>query len=666
MKKYKDTELDPNNQALQQSIMSEVGRVLGPAIAKVKAKEMGLEIAEDDMSRFGSESDMMKFGHMEPVRTIDDMPVTTRNLYSNLVSEITRTILDRLAETREQRRVERRTMKMKREHEKVLEELDVGDKKRVFPERTDNIEHKSKPKLFDASDTGTVYKKKTEYDASPIYVSGKIKIQNRENESWVSALNRSHNYDRPTKENIIRTENRIVDDFNNIEKTISDRLDSYTGRIENIDYQSLVHAVMDELSESIEKNLVRSFPQMYSFGDDVATDHLSSVHDFDKRTVNVQTLSKKAASAADKYKLDRENTESEIGSKIKLLTDDLKKEILDGIRKKIENRYIIRQVIKKQRNLKDRALEQATNREIRNLIKKEIRDLYSRQKYMIERVVRTESINTAARAQLIKYRDAGVKEVGLRTSHDPRVCPKCRNLEKSGRTWDIDKLMALGAYPLSTLTHPQCRCVFRPFLPDIEADNNIGKVRDVPKNETDNVRRLVKTIDFQIPVRFTKNIVDHPRFIPIRTEYYIRKGFPESRARLYAENDREKLRGKISNMTVGKGKDQEVVLDVNADRKERYVYVIAKIQAKKLWEKSRRLQKDIHTLFQEQKFRRDREKDRKLFFTRNARRDPKSYFAEGYAHYLVHPEILRELDFKLFDFLKTNLFRGREFVNFAL
>jgi len=53
---------------------------------------------------------------------------------------------------------------------------------------------------------------------------------------------------------------------------------------------------------------------------------------------------------------------------------------------------------------------------------------------------------------------------------------------------------------------------------------------------------------------------------------------------------------------------------------------------------------------------------KKLFFSQRARASAKQYFLEGYANYLTHPEILRDVDDELFKLLKVKMFKGKEYI----
>jgi SPP1 gp7 family putative phage head morphogenesis protein len=77
-------------------------------------------------------------------------------------------------------------------------------------------------------------------------------------------------------------------------------------------------------------------------------------------------------------------------------------------------------------------------------------------------VAQTELIRAHAEGQLDTMEKMGVKVVGVQvewaTANDDRVCPKCTEMD--GKVFSIDK--ARGMIP----KHPNCRCAFKPALPD--------------------------------------------------------------------------------------------------------------------------------------------------------------------------------------------------------
>lgn len=77
-----------------------------------------------------------------------------------------------------------------------------------------------------------------------------------------------------------------------------------------------------------------------------------------------------------------------------------------------------------------------------------------------ERIARTEIIHAYTEATLNAYLVMGVREVAplveFTTAGDERVCPRCRAIEREGRTYTIQQ--ARGIIPV----HPNCRCVWLP------------------------------------------------------------------------------------------------------------------------------------------------------------------------------------------------------------
>jgi len=282
--------------------------------------------------------------------------------------------------------------------------------------------------------------------------------------------------------------------------------------------------------------------------------------------------------------MDMENQREDFGSKIKSVSDEVKKKILDGIHTNLGQHALIQQVIKEKRKVLDKDVEQATNAEIKKKIKEEIKRLYTKEKYKIERIVRTESVNSSARAQLLKYKKNLIKYVKLRTSQDAKVCAKCRTLENTHKTWEIDKLLLLGSYILSSITHPNCRCVFEPLIPDLAKGNDIGDIKNVPEAVAEQIKRLIKEIEVKTPITFVKDPVDTEDFVKHRISYHKRQGMNEDKAKLMADNDKDKFRGKINYIVTGRGKATNVLLSQDSDDIASHPHIVSKIQAQRLWE----------------------------------------------------------------------------------
>jgi len=158
---YKNTQLDPNYQDLQRSIQVEIGRIIGPAIAKKRAEEMGLKLEDDQQqqNQFANSS-----SNFNKIAEIKDMPVTTQNLYSTLVNEVTKYAMDKMSETRDERVTDRKVQKLKRKRTDAIKELAPDPEKRKF-KREDVTKHQKNITLFanddvDLIDDDDIVKKK--------------------------------------------------------------------------------------------------------------------------------------------------------------------------------------------------------------------------------------------------------------------------------------------------------------------------------------------------------------------------------------------------------------------------------------------------------------------------------------------------------------------------
>lgn len=169
LKANEDTVLDPSYNELRRSIMMEVGRSLGPSVAKVYADAYGLEMEDPSggggfdmfgagkmpIAKFGKDVDINydKEGNLtiKPKMIIEehDIPGQTKKK-SNLKPSIsTKSADDKQAETREERRYERDINKSDRRLQDSKKKFEVvKTKKQMKPPRKDL---KGVPKIFDVS-----------------------------------------------------------------------------------------------------------------------------------------------------------------------------------------------------------------------------------------------------------------------------------------------------------------------------------------------------------------------------------------------------------------------------------------------------------------------------------------------------------------------------------
>jgi len=121
LKRFEGTPLDVNYFQMQTGIMSEVGRALAPEIAKIKAKEMGIKMPDENQNaQFASKSD--KF---------DKQSAAPTELKIALGGQ------SKIAETRDERTYDRKQRRIKRKQEDKIDELEVPLEKAQKPPRDD-------------------------------------------------------------------------------------------------------------------------------------------------------------------------------------------------------------------------------------------------------------------------------------------------------------------------------------------------------------------------------------------------------------------------------------------------------------------------------------------------------------------------------------------------
>jgi SPP1 gp7 family putative phage head morphogenesis protein len=103
--------------------------------------------------------------------------------------------------------------------------------------------------------------------------------------------------------------------------------------------------------------------------------------------------------------------------------------------------------------------------------KKMLEELYGKQQYQIQRIMRTESMNGFVLAQLQGYKEQGIVAVRWKAlQNDPKVCNLCKTLD--GNTFEIEYLLSEGGrYPLTFMSHPNCRCGFEPVIAFVSFDD---------------------------------------------------------------------------------------------------------------------------------------------------------------------------------------------------
>jgi hypothetical protein len=107
--------------------------------------------------------------------------------------------------------------------------------------------------------------------------------------------------------------------------------------------------------------------------------------------------------------------------------------------------------------------------EDRAQLKAMVKDLYDNQLWKVQRITRTESANAYWLSQLIGWREQGIVEFTFH-SHD----------YSQGTTHSVEEWLAAGRYPLSSHTHPQCRCWGTPVISHVTLESMEELYQDRP------------------------------------------------------------------------------------------------------------------------------------------------------------------------------------------
>jgi hypothetical protein len=276
LKANEDTVLDPTYNELRRSIMNEVGRSLGPAVAKVYADAYGLELQDQGggMGMFGSSKvPITKFGKEFDINYNDDgsMSVKPQMVVENYE------IKNKTAETRDERRHNRELNKSNTNIETVkdnLEEIKTIDSDKLKPPR-DDLRKKKVPRIFKTTnnlnnifhaanlskdqDNSITFDEKpiseisVEYDdmsmlQSPDKVDEVVnknqKVENEKKE--FSQILEKQGVDQHTRQLVRSSEEEIVNNYYKLAKQVvnNDLNDTINKRIHQI-YTGLYHSIIN-------------------------------------------------------------------------------------------------------------------------------------------------------------------------------------------------------------------------------------------------------------------------------------------------------------------------------------------------------------------------------------------------------------------------------------
>jgi SPP1 gp7 family putative phage head morphogenesis protein len=162
--------------------------------------------------------------------------------------------------------------------------------------------------------------------------------------------------------------------------------------------------------------------------------------------------------------------------------------------------------------LQEAIIKSSSAKEMKIALKKAYDDALWR----FQQSVRTETTNNLVVANLLGYKEQGIKKVQWNPHHDARTCEKCRGMD--GLEYEVDYLLSLGPYPLVAMTHYQCRCGISPVISHVEREKMITDLLSYKKkfpapakvSYPKNILKPVMTADGNtfknVPLEYTKPI----------------------------------------------------------------------------------------------------------------------------------------------------------------
>lgn len=328
-------------------------------------------------------------------------------------------------------------------------------------------------------------------------------------------------------------------------------------------------------------------------------------------------------------------------------------------------------------------------------IRAAIQDIWTRQRYIYQRIVRTETINAYARTQLEEWFEQGLTEVTRHSINDVKTCAICRELSRPGvNVYKIEDLLKLE-YPMTQdpktgewLTHPHCRCSFRPkvnwdFLDEIEQDlNNItipptfenttdfssdeSVASNVPVEYKDGVAGLFERDDPGGQFEFVPDVSEDDRWRVERKAELERIYGPAEGARMYNDELREN-RGKMNSSILNDG---TMLVSGYAGDTFPVGSILLRPKAERVWDSlSDDDQASIIRTFNEKKktegFTLEEQGIQVFggepFISTMAAKSAMDYFVDSYVAYVNEPVKVKYMDPGMFIYLKDNIFAGRDF-----
>ena len=500
-------------------------------------------------------------------------------------------------------------------------------------------------------------------------------------DEWQRRLMRSK-IDNKSKRYIVELERDVVTTFDNKrDDFIKEMMAAYKEK-GYVSFQDLSYALSRHLNEVSDKS---SYPVMYyhKYVNDSAVDSAYRKLGYDRE--GVRAVRRQAQYDPKDSRL-RENIDNSMGL-VRSVPEEVVNQIKDMWNQEGNPSSIVHTLVKRDEEAIKR--NPPSDREMRDALS----NLWSKQRYVYQRIVRTESVNLYAKVQLQEWWDQGIREVERVAINDTRTCLLCRELASPGRNVYLIEDLLREMYPVSFMSHPLCRCSYIPRVNlsvfdeleaelmasnppsefDVARDQNVGEVRleSVPLEYEDLIRKMVEEATPDSTVAFIPDVVNHIKWQEDMLDD-LKEKYPNKQEQLMAlQQMTQEKRGKIISY-VTKDKEYALISGFAADSIP-ITAPVGRLKAEQQWDELSDSQKEW---VKDRYSRKEKEElihkedgmqyvVRPMFVSPLAEIDAQTYFVESYIGYMVNPIQLLYVDELMYNWLKQEFF-SKEYLDFPV
>ena len=328
-----------------------------------------------------------------------------------------------------------------------------------------------------------------------------------------------------------------------------------------------------------------------------------------------------------------------------------------------------------------------------HVIQEQLKFIWGKFKYNLERIVRTESMGAFTRSELLEWKKQGFEEVERHAMNDNRTCEICRQLAKPGNRYNIDDLLALDnpqildpEHPDQFISHPKCRCYFIPLHdvtsidlayykltgkdPDFVSAGKVkykgGEVSNIPVDYKESVDNILLDVKPQRNIKFENDITNDEEWLRDTISDFKRKGYSDEDAKDMTRTVIDQEHGRLLQY---EDKKKDIKLSLQTGTINKISHYIARINGLLQYFK---LNKRDMAFVNDRYIEKKDELGYNLeehgiqvfgglnFITPLAQSTPVWYFAESYGFYFSNPYFLKTVDEDMYEFLKGII--GKEYL----